>query len=69
LSRGEILRLRLKNDKKRRARDNNITVPPPIRAEVRGESSIQIPAADIALPRVVVSHSDHGAVGFKPHRV
>jgi len=34
-----------------------------------GESSIQHPVADIALPPTVVSHGNHGAVGLKPHRV
>jgi len=34
-----------------------------------GESSIQVPAADIALPFLPLSHGDHGAVGLKPHRV
>jgi hypothetical protein len=27
------------------------------------------PAADIALPTVVVSHSDHSAIGLNPNRV
>ena len=34
-----------------------------------GESSVQRPASDIALPVGVVSHGDHGAVGLKPHSV
>jgi len=33
------------------------------------ESSLQHPAVGSELPRVVPSHSDHGAVGCKPHSV
>ena len=38
-------------------------------ARVKGASSSQHPAADIALPIGVASRGDHAAVGLKPHRV
>jgi len=35
----------------------------------KGVLSKECPVADTALPVVVVSHGDHGAVGLKPHCV
>jgi hypothetical protein len=50
-------------------RNNTITVPLPLRAEVQAEFSIKVPAAQIALSVGVVSHGDYGSVGLKPHSV